>query len=112
LAFLASLGSKASGAFVQPAGWLARNGWNIAKVAIPTIGGIAGGLALDQAIRPTTTQNTGGAPIINNTTPSTGTDPLSSMMNMLPTMMMMMMMLPMMKNMSSAASNSDNKSNN
>lgn len=102
---LAGLGGRlTSGAFIQPAGWLARNGWNIAKIAVPTIGGIAGGLALSEAIRPTATYQSGGAPIyFPPTQQTTSSDPMSSMMNMLPTMMMMMMMIPMMSNMSKMA---------
>lgn len=104
MAFLSRGLGAASGVFVQPAGWLARNGWNIAKLAIPALGGLAGGLALSETIRPSATYVSGGAPIYTTTTPGAQSDPFSSIMNMLPSMMMMMMMIPMISNMSKLSS--------
>jgi len=83
--------------------WFQRNGWTLAKIGIPLIGGIAAGMGISELVRPTSSYNSGGAPIVVQAPASQGSDLTSSFMNMMPTMMMMMMMLPMMQNMGKTA---------
>lgn len=86
-------GVQVIGSGFRIANWFQRNAWPIAKVAIPAIGGLVGGMALQQQLTgPTTGYNSGGAPItIINPAPSgSGSDALGGLMNSLPNLMLMM----------------------